>query len=85
MGRTAGAAVGVALLLGGCNPRDHGIYTLYRASPADASMRIHVATFDASDASSAYNQENCRIAADLFVKQPGITVRYWCEQGPYRP
>ena len=64
------------------------IYTLYRSSPVllpgdDGDMwRIHVATFDTGDG-AAYNQANCLIAARLFAQQPGVTVRYWCEHGPY--
>jgi len=59
-------------------------YTLYRTSPGDASMRIHVATFDANETES-YNRENCEVAARLFAAQPSITVRYFCEKGPYHP
>ena len=66
------------LMLSGCG--DGGAYTLYRNSPAFPEMRIHVATFDAA-AGEDYNGENCRIASDLFVRQPGVTVRYWCERG----
>lgn len=75
----------VALVLGlsiaGCG--DGNPYTLYRASPLDANMRLHIATFDAADGEN-YNSENCRIASELFGKQPGVTVRYWCEKGRYR-
>jgi len=46
-------------------------------------MRIHVATFD-SDDGDKYNEENCRMAMELFQKQPGVKVRYWCEKGRYR-
>lgn len=46
-------------------------------------MRLHVATFDATDGKD-YNRENCQAAANLFVRQPGVTVRYWCENGRYR-
>ncbi len=62
---------------------EDSVYTLYRDSALDKSMRIHVATFDA-DASQAYNKENCEIARDLFEGQPGVTVTYWCEKGYYR-
>lgn len=79
------SAVGTALLLCGCKPEDSRIYTLYRASPMDPNMRLHMATFDADEPSPTYNQENCQIAADLFANYPGVTVRYWCEQGRYRP
>jgi len=80
-----------ALMLSGCG--DSGTYTLYRnspvlpglpnASPKPQDIRIHVATFDVADGAS-YNAENCRVASELFVKQPGVTVRYWCEKGRYR-
>lgn len=73
---------------------DGSIYTLYRSSAVlpgmsfeDAekmkAMRIHVGTFDTSEG-EAYNQENCRLAEDLFNSQPGITTRFWCEKGRYR-
>lgn len=58
-------------------------YILYRNSLIDASMRIHLASFDTTEG-AAYNQENCRLAALLFRSQPGVTVSYWCEPGPYR-
>lgn len=70
------------LFVSGCGPDD--VYTLYRASPLSHSMRIHMATFDADDAGADYNRENCAIAARLFMAQPGVTVRYWCEAGRYR-
>ena len=60
--------------------RDVGSYTLYRNSVSFADMRIHVATFDAEDGEQ-YNKENCNVARDLFAKQPGVTVKYWCERG----
>jgi hypothetical protein len=60
------------------------VYTLYRTSPVDASMRLHVATFDAQE-SESYNRENCLVAANLFAGQPGVKVRYFCEKGRYRP
>jgi hypothetical protein len=58
----------VALLLSGCD--DSGTYTLYRNSPSFPEMRIHVATFDASDG-DRYNGENCRVAGDLFAQSRG--------------
>jgi hypothetical protein len=70
------------LTLGACGATETR-FTLYRNSVTDTNMRIHVATFDASDG-AAYNSENCNIAAGLFKVQPGTTVRYWCEKGSYR-
>ena len=80
--RAAGKGVSrcVRGLLSGC---DSGTYTLYRNSVLDTAMRIHVATFDEASGDS-YNGENCRIASELFAKQSGVTVRYWCEKGRYR-
>jgi len=63
--------------------REQGSYTLYRNSVSFADMRIHVATFDAEDGEQ-YNKENCNVARELFVKQPGVTVKYWCERGRFR-
>lgn len=59
------------------------IFTLYRNSVLDPTMRIHIATFDTSEG-ERYNAENCNIAADLFSSQQGVTVRYWCEPGRFQ-
>lgn len=59
------------------------IYTLYRNSLTDRTMRIHVATFDAIEG-EAYNRANCALAADLFQTQPSVQTRFWCEPGRYR-
>jgi hypothetical protein len=59
------------------------IFTLYRTSPVDASMRLHVATFDAKE-NENYNWENCLLAANLFAAQPGVKARYFCEKGRFR-
>jgi hypothetical protein len=58
---------------------DSSSYTLYREGVGLPDMRIHVATFDSTDGED-YNKENCRIAAKLFLGQPGVSVRYWCEK-----
>ena len=63
---------------------DAEVLTLYRNSVTDATMRIHVATFDSADGKD-YNAENCAITAELFASQSGVSVRYWCEPGRYRP
>ncbi len=83
MKRNVWITVGLVLLLGGCD--DNHVFTLYRASSLDANMRIHIATFDAAESSPSYNQENCAITAGLFAQQLGVTVRYWCEKGTFRP
>lgn len=56
-------------------------FTLYRSSVVDPTMRVHIATFDAEQRSPTYNQENCWTAADLFMSQEGVSVRFWCEPG----
>ncbi len=58
-------------------------FTLYRNSPLDPSMRLHVATFDAAEGEQ-YNRENCNTAADLFSRQTGVRTRFWCEAGRFR-
>jgi hypothetical protein len=76
----------VLVALVGCGAgsvSDSGAFTLYRSSPLDPNMRIHVASFDASDG-EAYNRENCELAERLFKSQTGVTVRYFCEKGRYR-
>lgn len=73
---------GCLLALAACDG-DSGSFTLYRSS-ALGDMRIHVASFDAKEGAD-YNAENCQIAADLFGSQRGVTVRYWCEKGRFRP
>lgn len=70
------------IALAACDDRTSA-FTLYRNSPADAGMRVHIATFDAKDG-DAYNRENCELAAKLYRNQPGVTVRFWCEKGRYR-
>jgi len=75
-------------ILTACN-NENNIYTLYRSSPLDANMRIHIATFDSSVKSYGgtqedYNQNNCDIARDLFQNQPGVLSRFWCEKGKFK-
>lgn len=61
---------------------DSNVYTLYRSSTL-TDARIHVATFDVAEGNN-YNRDNCLTAADLFKKQPGVLVQYWCERGRFR-
>ena len=60
------------------------IYTIYRTSPTDASMRLKIATFDSKE-SETYNRENCLLAASLFATQPGVKAPFFCEKGRFRP
>ena len=71
------------LLIFGCNQSESDIYTLYRSSVTKEGMRIHVGTFDSSNGES-YNRENCEISQELFQKQEGVKVKYWCEKGRYK-
>jgi hypothetical protein len=87
------AAVIATLSVGqGCTgPSEQSVYTLIRSSVIDSRpgrdesrppLRLHVATFDAADG-EAYNAGNCEAARNLFQKQSGVTVRFWCERGRY--
>ena len=77
-------AVAVALLAAPAwSQSDQEVYTLYRNSVLDASMRLHVATFDSRDGTD-YNAENCNLAANLFQHQDGVQTSFWCEPGRYR-
>ena len=71
------------LIIGGCSQSDSDVYTLYRSSPFDPLMRVHLSTFDSKDGND-YNNENCQISQKLFQTQPGVTVKYWCEKGRYK-
>ena len=74
-------AMAALAILAGCGDGD--VYTLYRSSVVAGVERVHVATFDAKGRRD-YNEGNCAIARDLFVAQPSVIVRYWCELGRYR-
>ena len=71
----------ISLFLMSCSQSES--YTLYRNSVTDENMRIHVASFDASDTGN-YNQENCKIAQELFQKQDGVITKFWCEKGVFK-
>lgn len=70
-----------ACFLGGTS--DGQIFTLYRNSIIDENMRIHVATFDASE-KEEYNRGNCEQAQLLFQNQPGVKTKFWCEKGRFK-
>ena len=84
-----------AAVAAGCMPSSQSqsvsktsVYTLYRSSPLDAKMRVHVATFDVTfdgSDSESYNRENCETAQRLFQQQPGVESRFFCERGRFRP
>jgi hypothetical protein len=63
---------------------EKSVYTLYRSSAIAGGdkWRIHVATFDATGGAE-YNRDNCEAAKQLFQRQEGVKVTYWCERGFY--
>ncbi len=67
----------------GCGGGEGAVFSLYRNSVTDENMRIHVATFDASDGES-YNRGNCEQAQALFQGQSGVKTKFWCEKGSFR-
>lgn len=62
------------------------VYTLYRNSILDPSMRIHVATFDTREGSNSnpYNQQQCEEIATLLRSNDEDQKRWWCEKGRFR-
>jgi hypothetical protein len=73
-----------SVVMHGCGaPGDEHQYTLYRSSVVNDSMRVHVATFNASDG-EIYNRDGCEYTRRLYQAQPGIKTRFWCEKGGYR-
>jgi hypothetical protein len=85
MGKIAWTAFAYVMMNSLAFGGNDNIYTLYRTSPVSGNSinRIHIATFDA-DEGGEYNRENCFVAADLFMNQPSVVVRYWCEKGRYK-
>ncbi len=69
-------------LMAGCNSESES-FTLYRNSIMDENMRIHVASFNATDG-EIYNKGNCEQAQLLFQAQPGVKTKFWCEKGAFR-
>lgn len=75
-----------AILLTSCSfsdISDEHVFTLYRNSVTDENIRIHVATFDASE-KEEYNRGNCEQAQLLFQNQPGVKTKFWCEKGSFK-
>ena len=77
------SAISIAIVMIGCDASESTSFTLYRNSILDENMRIHVATFDASDG-DRYNKENCNQAQELFQKQPAVKTKFWCEKGSFK-
>ncbi len=74
----------VTMMMVGCTGKDSTSYTLYRNSLVDSSLRLHVASFDSADGAE-YNRENCEVASVLFLNQPSVKTKFWCEKGSYKP
>jgi hypothetical protein len=77
---------GIFLALLGCESRSTDrseTYTLYRDSPVEPGLRLHVATFDANDRDD-YNRDMCETVREFFTERPFMGARYWCEAGRYR-
>ena len=67
----------------GSSTSESSTYVLYRNSVTDKDMRLHVATFDASEG-EGYNHENCEQAKELFQAQSGVKTKFWCEKGRFK-
>ena len=72
----------IAVVLVGCSDPSKDTFTLYRNSPTDENMRLHIATFDANE-NNNYNAKNCDMAAGFFQSQP-VRTRFWCEKGTFK-
>lgn len=70
-------------VVAGCDGLSTTEYTLYRSSLVDENLRVHVATFDASE-SEGYNRDNCALAVKLFGAQSGVRTKFWCEKGRFK-
>jgi hypothetical protein len=88
------AIILITITLTACDPGEgrgatDDAYTLYRTSPVDSALRIHVATFDSIEGYDivGYNQENCEYAREAFSEREDFTqagIKYFCEKGLYR-
>lgn len=67
----------------GCTKNESITYALYRNSILDQNLRLHVATFDSADGND-YNKENCELASTLFLNQPSVKTKFWCEKGSFK-
>ncbi|MFN3774135.1 hypothetical protein [Sphingomonas parapaucimobilis] len=86
------SVVAALMALNACG-QGSDVFTLYRNSTLDETMRIHVATFDADDygnGSSRYNQQGCTFTATALTERAAAMndgtapFHYWCEKGTFR-
>lgn len=70
---------------------DGEAWALYRGTADPDVDEIYIAAFDVHyDSSSglggaSYNQENCEIAREAFMRRPEVSVSYWCLRVIRRP
>lgn len=94
LGWMAPILIGLAVS-SGCSDHSGSTVTFYRNSPFGPGLRVHWATFDATDSSPSYNLNNCLMAARLLNanmtasaqaegKRRDSSIGFWCEQGGYR-
>jgi hypothetical protein len=60
-------------------------FAFYHNSVTDENMRIHVATFDATDGGEAYNRSNCDQAQALFRRNPMSKPNSGAKRGGSQP
>jgi len=82
--------ISCATMSGCADDRGAETYTLYRNSIIASDMRIHVATFDATETDRLYNRNNCEMSVRLrnanvkaFDPNSNQTAGFWCEPGKF--
>ncbi|MDX3901161.1 MAG: hypothetical protein QHC40_11735 [Sphingobium sp.] len=84
-----------ASALASCTGGPENVYTLYRNSLIETTMRVHWGTFDATDSDATYNMNNCMLAARLLnanldanaakaEMQRDASIGFWCEPERYK-
>jgi hypothetical protein len=94
-GLVATALIAGGMLAAACSEgRAETPYTLYRNSFLSPSLRVHWATFDATER-SGYNKDNCLMTSRLLNanvtasakaegKPRNPALGFWCEPGLYK-
>jgi hypothetical protein len=81
-------AIACALSLSACSGGSNSA-TLYRNSPITPGVRVHFATFDATESNPTYNINNCQLSARLLnaniekLNDGPQAVGFWCETGKF--
>ena len=71
----------------GANASNEDTYTLYRNSPIDPALRLHIATFDSIEGydDRLYNYQNCERAKVAFQGDPVFKgTALFCELGYFK-